>query len=780
MALLFVVSAMAGAPRFVSFTGGGLLLNDGRVTIDLDPADLKGVSIAARNLATDIGKVCGTEATVGRHADAKIVVGTIGHSAGIDRLASLGVINAKDLKGKCEKYIITTTGNQVVIAGSDRRGTIYGIYELSRQIGVSPWYWWADVPVEHHERIYIKGGTYTDGEPAVRYRGIFLNDEAPCLTSWVKNTYGTDYGGHDFYARVFELLLRLKANFMWPAMWGWSFYADDPLNSKTANEMGIIMGTSHHEPMGGEDRNDSEYKTKDERNIALLRKIFKNQRAIIAEATGRPAKERPQVWAVYKEVQRYMAKGLKAPDDAIVLLCDDNWGDVTRLPNASERKRKGGWGMYYHVDYVGAPRNSKFLNATPIQNMWEQLHLTYEYGVDKLWVLNVGDLKPMEYPIDMFLSMAWNPRRFNAGNLLDHTREFCAQQFGEAHAGEAARLLNLCCKLNGRSTAEMLDAGTYNLDKGEWDEVVAEYTELEAEALELYTRLRPDQHDAYRELILFPIQAMANLHRMYRAQAMNNRLYEAGNPDANVWADRCERFFRRDSALCAQYNNELAGGKWRGMMIQKHIGYTSWNDDFPHDIMPRVYRMAAGGQGSYVFEGSDGVVSIEAEHYFCKRDAKEACWTNIPHMGRTLGAMALMPYTKPTDGAELTYKFGGIDGVKTVKVHVVVKSTLDFQVKGGMTYEVSLDGGDAVSVNYNSRLNENPENVHSVYYPTVARRVVESTVTLPVGPDSLHTLTLRPKDPGIVFEKVVVDAGGYVPQFLFGKESGKRVAAGRR
>lgn len=581
LALLFVVSAMAGAPRFVSFTGGGLLLNDGRVTIDLDPADLKGVSIAARNLATDIGKVCGAEATVGRHADAKIVVGTIGHSAGIDRLASLGVINAKDLKGKCEKYIITTTGNQVVIAGSDRRGTIYGIYELSRQIGVSPWYWWADVPVEHHERIYIKGGTYTDGEPAVRYRGIFLNDEAPCLTSWVKNTYGTDYGGHDFYARVFELLLRLKANFMWPAMWGWSFYADDPLNSKTANEMGIIMGTSHHEPMGGEDRNDSEYKTKDERNIALLRKIFKNQRAIIAEATGRPAKERPQVWAVYKEVQRYMAKGLKAPDDAIVLLCDDNWGDVTRLPNASERKRKGGWGMYYHVDYVGAPRNSKFLNATPIQNMWEQLHLTYEYGVDKLWVLNVGDLKPMEYPIDMFLSMAWNPRRFNAGNLLDHTREFCAQQFGEAHADEAARLLNLCCKLNGRSTAELLDAGTYNLDKGEWDEVVAEYTELEAEALELYTRLRPDQHDAYRELILFPIQAMANLHRMYRAQAMNNRLYEAGNPDANVWADRCERFFRRDSALCAQYNNELAGGKWRGMMIQKHIGYTSWNDDFP-------------------------------------------------------------------------------------------------------------------------------------------------------------------------------------------------------
>ena len=155
----------------------------------------------------------------------------------------------RDLKGKTEKYIIKTIGDQLVIAGSDKRGTVFGIYELSKQIGVSPWYYWADVPIEHHDAIYIKKGEYTDGEPSVRYRGLFLNDEAPCLTTWVKNTFGTDYGDHRFYEKVFELILRLKGNFLWPAMWGWAFYADDPENSRVADEMGVIMGTSHHEPM---------------------------------------------------------------------------------------------------------------------------------------------------------------------------------------------------------------------------------------------------------------------------------------------------------------------------------------------------------------------------------------------------------------------------------------------------------------------------------------------------------------------------------------------------
>ena len=189
----------------------------------------------------------------------------------------------------------------------------------------------------------------------------------------------------------------------------------------------------------------------------LLENIIDNQRRIIKEVTKRPAKETPQIWALYKEVQDYYDAGLRVPDDVTVLLCDDNWGNVRRLPTAEEQKRKGGWGLYYHVDYVGAPRNTKWINVTPTQNMWEQLQLAYNGGIQKLWILNVGDLKPMEYPIQLFMDMAWNPKQYNVENLLCHTRAFCAESFGEDQACEAASILNLVSKYNGRITSEMLD-----------------------------------------------------------------------------------------------------------------------------------------------------------------------------------------------------------------------------------------------------------------------------------------------------------------------------------
>ena len=296
------------------------------------------------------------------------------------------------MNGQYETYILQVTGDAVIIAGADMRGTIYGIYEISEQMGVSPWYDWADVPVPHSTDISLAAGTYTVPQPGVRYRGIFLNDEAPCLTSWVKNTYGTDYGDHRFYARVFELLLRLRANFMWPAMWGWAFYADDPENSRTADEMGIVMGTSHHEPMA---RNHQEWarrrgssgpwdytankkvltqfftegieRAKDTEDlitigmrgdgdaslgklgeeaayIKLLETIIKDQRKIIRKVTGKPAEQRPQVWALYKEVQQYYDLGLRVPDDVTILLSATTTGATSASfpPRPNGRGRAAG------------------------------------------------------------------------------------------------------------------------------------------------------------------------------------------------------------------------------------------------------------------------------------------------------------------------------------------------------------------------------------------------------------------------------------------------------
>lgn len=823
-AALLTTISMSAADRFVNFKQGDLLLNaNNRVEIYMDTNDCKGVSYAAHALLKDIKSVSGATATLTsdagflKKADTArpaILVGTIGHSAAIDQLVKQKRINGNLLKGKREKFIITLINGQLVIAGSDRRGTIYGIYELSQQMGVSPWYDWADVPVEHHDSIFVNKGIYTDGEPAVRYRGIFLNDEAPCLTSWVKNTYGTGYGDHRFYQRVFELVLRLRGNMMWPAMWGWAFYADDPENEKTADEMGVVMSTSHHEPMarnhqeyarnrkgwgpwnyqknkanlqkffregiermkGTEQivtigmRGDGDEAMSEEADTKLMTNIINDQRKIIADVTGRKASETPQVWALYKEVLDYYDKGMKVPDDVTLLLCDDNWGNVRRVPNAKERKHKGGWGLYYHVDYVGAPRNSKMLNCTPVQNPWEQLTLAYENGIDRLWILNVGDLKPMEYPISQFMDIAWNPHKYAANQITDHTRDWCAQQFGKEQADEAARLLNLICKYNGRCTPEMLDKNTYSLENGEWQEVVNQYLQLEADALRQYNSLPASYHDAYRQIILFPIEMMSNLHQMYFAQAQNHALYKQGNPKANVWADECERLFKRDSLICDYYNHKMAGGKWNGMMTQKHIGYKSWNDDFEKDTCPELFRVTSK-DGVIICE-NNGVVEIEAPYYSSKTDAAEAKWTEIPFMGKSVSAMTLMPYTKSVKGASITYKFKmqisktsdgkAFNGKQKVRIHVITKSTLDYLNKGGLTYGVSLDGASPVEVNFNKDLNEKPENIYNIYYPTIATRIVDKVIELELSAssDGIHTLTLTPNDPAIVFEKIVIDGRG--------------------
>ena len=811
MGLMLAVTARA-AQQFVTFSSQPDAISLAGATIGYSTQEYEGVKIAISNLQTDIERVMGkAPLLLEGSGEATILVGTLGLNPDIDRL------KLSDLKGKREKFIITTINNQIVIAGSDKRGTIYGIYELSRQLGVSPWYYWADVPVVKHDEAYIIKGTYTDGEPAVEFRGIFLNDEAPCLTSWVKNTFGTNYGDHHFYEKVFELILRLKGNMMWPAMWGWAFYADDPENGKTADKMGIMMGTSHHEPMarnhqeyarhrkewgawnyetnqqkldqffregiermkGTEDivtigmRGDGDEAMSDKADTKLMERIVNNQRKIIKEVTGKAPEKTTQVWALYKEVQDYYDAGFRVPDDVIMLGCDDNWGNIRRVPiNDKERTHKGGWGIYYHVDYVGAPRNTKWLNVTQTQQMFEQLSLAYDFGIQRMWILNVGDLKPMEYPITLFMDMAWNPKEYTQQTITDHTTKFFHSILAPHTAPEAASIYNQNCQYMARVTPEMLDAKTYNVETGEWKQVADEYQRLETRALRLFADIPQEAQDAYRQLILFPVQAMSNLYDMYYAQAMNQYLANVGSPDANAWAERVAQCFKRDSLLCLYYNKVMAGGKWDGMMTQKHIGYRTWNDNFRADILPRTTTVPVGEPGGYTFTPSNGYVSMEAEHFFASKAEGETQWSVYPYYGRTRSAVALTPYTKPVGNASLSYRFSlPKDAPKTVKIHVIVKSTLDFLNVGGHEYTVSLDGSESQTINFNKTLVDRQPYMYSDFYPTIARRIVEKVIELPVGQADVHELTIQPRHPGIVFEKIVVDFGGYQPSYLFMNES---------
>lgn len=794
-----------------------------KLSIFTSPGMDSGILRAVKNLQSDFLKVTGIQPDilnqVSGQQSAVIIIGTIGTKSVIDDLIRQKKIDGKLLTGKNEKYIIQNVSNPfpgvskaIVIAGSDKRGTIYGIYEMSQQIGVSPWYYWADVPVPVKENLYFKKGMYTDGEPAVEYRGIFLNDEEPSLGSWARATFGGI--NSKFYEKVFELILRMKGNYIWPAMWGKAFYDDDALSGPLANEMGIIMGTSHHEPMAlaqtdwhryikrnnlpnvwdysknakvlqefwksGIERSknweklvtvgmrgDGDEAMGEGTNISLLENIVKDQRKIIAQVTGEKAEKTPQVWALYKEVQDYYDKGMRVPDDVILLFCDDNWGNVRKLPDLSKPLHKGGYGMYYHFDYVGGPRNSKWINISPIQRVWEQMNLSYEHKVDKVWVVNVGDLKPMEFPISFFLEMAWNPKQFNPKNLMEYTEKWAAQQFGEKHSTEIAGMINLYAKYNRRVTPETLDSKTFSLENyNEFETVLNDYRALAVEALRLKEQIPAEYQDAYYQLVLYPIDACSNLYEMYYAVAKNRELAAKKDIEANKYVDKAKQHFERNAYLDNQYNTVIAGGKWQHMMDQMRIGYKTWADG-KENIMPEVtYISETDVPKEKVFQEKNGYVSIEAEHFARINNSDRIHWEVIPDFGKTKSGVTTFPqnvYPKADENIYLEYDVN-FESKGEFEVQLLLAPTLNFNHNKGLRYEVSFDGQNPQIVNFNGHYKGELGRWQ-------AEHIIRSITKHQIAQPGKHTLRFRILEPGIVLEKILIDTGGLKPSYLGAPES---------
>jgi hypothetical protein len=669
-----------GQPRYVETTSASssfrLVHQGAAAKLYVDGGDYPGVVRATHDLQADIFRVSGCNVLLNNDGKSLsrdvVLVGTIGKNRIIDRLIRERKIDVSQIEGKWESTLIQVVSRPLpgvarglVIAGSDKRGTIYGIYDLSEQIGVSPWYWWADVPVGHKDALYVKAGRWVEGEPAVKYRGIFLNDEAPSLTGWAKEKFGGL--NHQFYEKVFELLLRLRANFLWPAMWDNAFNEDDPLNPELADEYGIVMGTSHHEPMlraqqewkrhgtGPWDytanaktldafweegiertknyesvitlgmRGDGDKPMAENDDVALLEKIVAGQREIIARHRTPTVASDPQVWALYKEVQGYYEKGMRVPDDVTLLWSDDNWGNIRRLPTAEERKRGGGAGIYYHFDYVGGPRSYKWLNTYSITKVWEQMNLAKAYGADRIWIVNVGDLKPMEFPIEFFLNLARYPERWGKDNLQEFTELWAEREFGPEHAAEIADIVSKYTQYNGRRKPEQLEPDTFSLvNYQEADRVYSEWKSLAERAERVYRQLPEDKRDAFFELVLYPTKASGIVNELY-ITAGKNHLYAAqGRAGTNDLAHEAQALFAADAALSDEYNHKLAHGKWDHMMDQTHIGYTFWNEP-PLNAMPAIAevqpapgpRMAVAVEGlPFAGSGGFGLLALPAFDVF--------------------------------------------------------------------------------------------------------------------------------------------------------------------
>ncbi len=927
---------------------GFVLASGGRpAPIVVSATDFAGVQRAARDLGADVGRVTGTASDVTMNAlptaRAIVLVGTLGRSALVDRLVREGKVDVSGVTGKWESYVRVVVANPMpgvdqalVIAGSDKRGTIYGMYDLSSFIGVSPWYWWADVPVTHRTELMVPRARVTQGEPAVRYRGIFINDEAPAFSGWTREKFGGV--NHAMYAKMFELILRMKGNYLWPAMWGNAFADDDSLNATLADEYGIVMGTSHHEPMtraqqewkrygkgawdygvndstlrafwragiermgtrenivtlGMRGDGDRPMTTNGESNISLLEKIVADQRKILGEVTGKDPAQTPTLWALYKEVQDYYDKGMRVPDDVTLLFSDDNWGNIRRLPSVSDRAHSGGFGIYYHFDYVGGPRNYKWLNTNPIARVWEQMHLANAYGANRIWIVNVGDLKPMEFPIQFFLDYAWDPSRWPAERLPEYTRQWAAQQFGAEHAARIADVVTRTLAYAGRRKPELLAPETYSLvNYREAERVTSDYAALLADARALALTCPASAHDAFYELVLHPVEAMANLNDLYVTVARNRLYAQQGRAATNDLADSARRLFEHDAEISAYYNTSLAGGKWSHMMDQTHIGYTYWQEP-PRNAMPRVDVIqvplaaelgvawegqppafvpgqgppAAGprnrdpafpefdaynrqsyfidifnrGQTPFDFsvrtaqpwvtvsaatgrvsketrvnvsidwtrapsgvssvpvtvssangksvaiqaivrnptaplpgavEGfmeSNGVVSMEAEHFTRSVSSAPVAWQRIPDLGRTLSGMTPTPVDARSvapggNSPRLEYRMFLFDS-GTVTVRAFFSPTLNSSgASHGVRYAISID--DEPPQIINATADSSSKGWEQMVGDNIL--VVSSTHMLQRAGD--HVLKFWMVDPGIVLQKLVLDAGGLRPSYLGPPES---------
>jgi len=618
------------------------LVSTAVANIVIDANDWPGVIRAANDLRTDVNRVTGRAPALPNDLESAgrnvVIIGTLGKSALIDRLVREKKIDVSAIEGKWESFMIEVLSkpfpgvdSALVICGSDKRGTIYGTYDLSEHIGVSPWHYWADVPARHHDRVFVKAGKFVQGPPSVKYRGLFLNDEAPDLSNWIHAKFGNAPGydnaanyGPGFYTNLFELMLRLRANYLWPAMWNNAFNEDDPQNPRLADEYGIVMGTSHQEPMlraqkewdrsrqrtyGNWNYNNTNQqpvlqefwregirRNKNFESIITLglraendagspigkdltEQIVGVQRKILAEEMTPDLTKVPQMWCLYKEVQDFYDQGLRVPDDVTLLWAEDNWGNVRRLPTAEERKRSGGAGVYYHFDYHGAPRSYQWINTSPIPKIWDQMSLAKQYGADRIWIVNVGHFKGYEFPLEYFLHLAWDTTKWNNDNLQQYTRLWAEREFGAEHAKEIADIITTYTKFNGRRKPELLEPLTYSLvNYEEAERVAASYTALAKQAEDLNNELPPESREAFYELVLFPTKACAQLNALYLAAGRNQLYARQGRASANDFGAQALKLFQAQTNLMDYFNHTFAGGKWDHFMDQAHIGYTSWAD----------------------------------------------------------------------------------------------------------------------------------------------------------------------------------------------------------
>lgn len=752
------------------------LRSDQPIKLACDNAEEKVVQTALKLFMRDYQSVFSASAAVDAR-QGNIIVGTVGKSLLLKAVSA----DVSALAGKKQAFLLQVLPDgKLLVAGSDSHGTAYGIMELSRLIGVSPWEWWADVTPEKKTSFVLSAEYQTLQSPSVEYRGIFINDEDWGLMPWSSQTYEpSDIKGHigpKTNARIFELLLRLRANTYWPAMHECTlpFFLTEG-NRKVAEEYGIFIGSSHCEPMvcsaAGEWRrrgqgdydyvnnSASVYKFWEDRvkevaqqgNIytlgmrgvhdgqmqgaktvaeqkAVLERVLKDQRGLLQKYVNKDVTAIPQAFIPYKEVLDIYNAGLQVPDDVTLIWCDDNYGYIRHFPTAEERARKGGNGIYYHVSYWGRPHDYLWLGTFSPYLLHQQMKLAYDRGIQKMWVLNVGDIKPAEYQIELFLDMAWNIDEVNEIGVTAHLKSWLGREFGSNCAEELLPAMEAHYQLSyirkpefmGNTREEERDPKYKVIKDLPWSEqTISErlrsYTVLSDVVERMESNIPADRQDAYFQLVKYPVQAAAQMNRkILTAQLARHSKADWKQSDAA---------FDSIASLTQQYNS-LQNGKWNRMM----------------DFQPRKLP---------VFKRVEHTTATEPmvtdRKILCKWNAMECTYGKpVPYEGLGYERKA----AGIRKGSSLTFAFDdyGKDSVE-VEIRLLPSHPLD---EKQLRFAISVDEAVPQTVSYETkgRSEEWKENV--------LRNQAIRKVTLPINKQASHKLVITALDEGVVLDQVIL------------------------
>jgi len=783
----------------------------------IDNKDFDVVHIVAKALSDDIQSITGGQAEILVSPNAcpeqAVIIGTLGHSSLIDQLVKNHKLAVDSLQGQWESFIITILDKPLpgvtkalVICGSDRRGTAFGMFELSKAMGISPWVWWADVTPPSKSALYVTSTPERHGPPSIKYRGIFLNDEDWGLQPWAARNVDTDIAdiGPKTYARIFELLLRLKANFIWPAMHpctnAFFYYPENPM---VADRYAIVVGASHCEPMlrnnvfewkenfateYGTEPGDWRYDTNRDQihrywldrviqskflesvytigmrgihdsgipgprdtqgKLTLLQKVIRDQRQMLNAQLDIPVKDVPQIFCPYKEVLKIYQAGLKLPDDVTIVWADDNHGYIRQLSTPTEQLRNGSSGVYYHLSYWGAPQDYLWLSSTSPAQVSFEMTKAYAYGARRLWVFNVGDIKPAEMEMEFSLDLAWDITQWLPQQTYQYARAWAERTFGSELADDIADIKKQYYYLAQSGKPEHIPYVTYRPDQIK--QRLQDYQSLMQQARSLVAKIPSRLSDAYYQLILYPVSGAALMNEKTLCAHQSLKLAQQGKKEeALQLAQRAQAAYDQIQILTLHYNRRISQGKWDGIM-------SSHPRDREVFAMPTVATPESITIASNEISDQPAIpLTLAATDYIKKNDSGETHIVTIPQLGINGSAVTLQPFTSRSwEGTQLSsapslqYRVTLTSGRHSVSV----KCLPTHRIHEGrqLRYAIAIGDEDPQVVNVDS-----PSESRS-WSTNVLRGYSEGLTRHQIQYNGEQILTLRLLDPGLVITCLEID-----------------------